>query len=225
MASENNQDAQCMTQKEIILDSPLVNWMSMDETHFLQFEKTKDGDSTPDLVHDHTDDSDDEDDDYHQAETVENSKAVTMLKGNNDEICVEGTFDFQSEACFTNNEHKELVGHKPVCSTQMEQLRNQNSKEVENITDNFKTPPAIYGSFGHQKKPPKVAFCSKEVKRIMESEVLQLKNAQSHTIRKIIVFSSLGIRHGCEDMYELDFNHFSILKKGESYSSPTNPGV
>lgn len=58
----------------------------------------------------------------------------------------------------------------------------------------------------------------------MESGVLDLKNAQSHTIRKIIVFASLGIRHGCEDMYDLDFNHFSILRKGELYKSPKDPG-
>ncbi|QHO51017.1 hypothetical protein HN51_002787 [Arachis hypogaea] len=74
------------------------------------------------------------------------------------------------------------------------------------------------------KKPPKVAFSPKEVKRIIESEALLQKNAQSHTIRKIIVFSSLGIRHGCEDMYELDLKHFSILNKEEPYVSPTNPG-
>lgn len=70
-----------------------------------------------------------------------------------------------------------------------------------------------------------MAFCPKEVKRIIELEELLLKNAQSHTIRKIIVFASLGIRHGCEDMYELDYNHFSILRKGEPYVSLNNPGV
>lgn len=81
------------------------------------------------------------------------------------------------------------------------------------------------GSLSLHKKPPKVAFCPKEVKRIIEPDILLQKNAQSHTIRKIIVFSSLGIRHGCEDLYELDFSHFSILRKGEPYVSPKNPGV
>lgn len=76
-----------------------------------------------------------------------------------------------------------------------------------------------------QRNPLKVAFCPKEVKRIIECEAQLQKNGQSHTIRKIIVFASLGTRHGCEDMYELDFNHFSILKKGEPYVSPRNPGV
>ncbi|KAK9936039.1 hypothetical protein M0R45_012904 [Rubus argutus] len=80
------------------------------------------------------------------------------------------------------------------------------------------------GTLSQHKKPPKLAFCPKEVKRIIDSEALLQKNAHSHTIRKIIVFASLGIRHGCEDIYELDFNHFSILRKGESYMSPTDPG-
>lgn len=76
-----------------------------------------------------------------------------------------------------------------------------------------------------QKKHYKMAFCPKEVKKILESEILLQKNAESHTMRKIIVFSSLGIRHGCEDLYELDFSHFKILRKGEPYVSPENPGV
>ncbi|KMT04178.1 hypothetical protein BVRB_8g186260 [Beta vulgaris subsp. vulgaris] len=75
-----------------------------------------------------------------------------------------------------------------------------------------------------QKKPPKVAFCPKEVRGILGSQVLGVKNAQSHTMRKIIVFASLGIRHGCDDMYELNYNHFVISKKGQPYISQSNPG-
>ncbi|ERN17344.1 hypothetical protein AMTR_s00037p00132790 [Amborella trichopoda] len=81
------------------------------------------------------------------------------------------------------------------------------------------------GNVFSYRNPTKVPFCSREVKRIMESELLSLKNAQTHTMRKIIVFASLGIRHGCEDMYELDFNQFSILRKGEPSVSLENPGV
>ncbi|KAH9292330.1 hypothetical protein KI387_042486, partial [Taxus chinensis] len=84
----------------------------------------------------------------------------------------------------------------------------------------LKTPGVVLS----YKKPPKTAFCPREVRRIMESGVLALKNAQSHTMRKIIVFASLGITHGCEDMYELDFNNFTILRKGEPYVSPKDPG-
>ncbi|CAM6095839.1 unnamed protein product [Calypogeia fissa] len=80
------------------------------------------------------------------------------------------------------------------------------------------------GTMATYKKAPKTAFCPKEVKRIMESGVLALKNAQSHTMRKIIVFASLGIRHGCEDLYELDFSHFSVVRRGEPYKSPKDPG-
>ncbi|KVH89626.1 hypothetical protein Ccrd_008386 [Cynara cardunculus var. scolymus] len=75
-----------------------------------------------------------------------------------------------------------------------------------------------------QIKSQKMPFCPKEVTRILKSKELFLKNAQSHTVRKIIVFASLGIKHGCEDMYNLDFNHFKILQKGAPYESPQNPG-
>lgn len=80
------------------------------------------------------------------------------------------------------------------------------------------------GSVSLYKKPLKVPFCPKEVKRMLESDALLLNNAQSHTMRKIIVFASLGIRHGCEDMHELDFNHFTVLRKGEPYVSSKDPG-
>ncbi|KAK6917297.1 hypothetical protein RJ641_018048 [Dillenia turbinata] len=94
----------------------------------------------------------------------------------------------------------------------------------EKVTRKMKECVASSAVLSSQKKPPKVPFCPKEVKRITESEDLSVKNAQSHTLRKIIVFASLGIRHGCEDMYELDFNHFGILKKGKPFVSEKNPG-
>lgn len=84
---------------------------------------------------------------------------------------------------------------------------------------------AVSGKTSWNKKPQKVPFCPKEIKDMLESDTLLLKNAQSHTVRKIIVFASLCISHGCEDMYELDLNHFSILRKGDPYLSPKNPGV
>ncbi|KAF7840627.1 uncharacterized protein G2W53_002925 [Senna tora] len=98
------------------------------------------------------------------------------------------------------------------------EVKSHEGKETEE-SDGY-----YYSASAPLKKPLKVAFCPKEVKRIIESDAVSQKNAQSHTIRKIIVFASLGIRHGCEDMYELDFNHFSILQKGEPYVSPKNPG-
>ncbi|KAL2650515.1 hypothetical protein R1flu_018643 [Riccia fluitans] len=58
----------------------------------------------------------------------------------------------------------------------------------------------------------------------MESGVLALKNAQSHTMRKIIVFASLGLRHGCDDLYELSFDHFSVEQRGEPFISSKQPG-
>ena len=136
----------------------------------------------------------------------------------------------------TNENRKENVmvpDTKPVYDEK--ELKKLDRKETKKVGEDKALPEILTfdkevchtgpGSQSLHKKSPKVAFCQKEVKRIIESEILLQKNAQSHTIRKIIVFASLGIRHGCEDMYELDFNHFSILRKGEPYVSPKEPGV
>lgn len=242
-ASQKSHDTKLLSQKEPMLEKRLVNWMSMDETQFLQYEKAKDGDSTADC--DDTDDSDDdEDDDYHEEDHGDDnnhkegqaangsSKLVNELKNG----VLSSSAAQNDELAFSrvNQEgNRQLPDMYPLCDGI--ELGNQQSKDVKSI-GNYKalqgsltmgneTCKIGFGSTSQNKKPPKVAFCPKEVKRIIESEGLKEKNAQSHTIRKIIVFASLGIRHGCEDIYELDFNHFSILRKGEAYVSPTNPGV
>ncbi|KAF4399600.1 hypothetical protein G4B88_022683 [Cannabis sativa] len=125
------------------------------------------------------------------------------------------------------NEDSLEKNQEAKCLVQNDQILENHYKSPQTSILNMGRYTNCYagsGSISHSKKPPKVAFCPREVKRIIVSEALEQKNAQSHTIRKIIVFASLGIRHGCEDMYELDFNHFSILKKGEPYESPSNPG-
>ncbi|KAK9268114.1 hypothetical protein L1049_010554 [Liquidambar formosana] len=154
--------------------------------------------------------------------------------------CLESFSNGQSEPTFpnesqeTNEDAKKdclLLDKRPVNKRELnEPDRNETKKNGEcqassmTLTSGQEVFHEGSGSISLYKRPPKVAFCPKEVKRIIESETLLLKNAQSHTIRKIIVFASLGIRHGCEDMYELDFNHFSILRKGEPYVSPKNSG-
>ncbi|KAG0572846.1 hypothetical protein KC19_VG129500 [Ceratodon purpureus] len=80
------------------------------------------------------------------------------------------------------------------------------------------------GILSSYKKAPKIALSPMELKRMLESGVLALRNAQSHTMRKIIVFSCLCIRHGCEEFYQLDFNHFQIFQRGEPYESIKAPG-
>ncbi|KAK7829480.1 hypothetical protein CFP56_029409 [Quercus suber] len=160
-----------------------------------------------------------------------------QIQRNKDSLPADG----QSEPTFSvvnremNENRKEIVlvpDTKPVYNEK--ELKKLDRKETKNVGE-YKAPPRILtfdkevchpgpGSLSLHKKPPKTAFCPKEVKRIIESEILFQKNAQSHTIRKIIVFASLGIRHGCEDMYELNFNHFSILRKGEPFISPKDPG-
>ena len=60
------------------------------------------------------------------------------------------------------------------------------------------------------RNPSKVVFCPKEVKSILEFEVLLQKYVHSHTIRKIIVFASLNITHGSEDKNELFLNQTCV---------------
>ncbi|XP_062088476.1 uncharacterized protein LOC133795038 [Humulus lupulus] len=232
-SSEKNQETKCLAQKDPFLENRLVNWMSMDETQFLQYEKVKDGESPADCYD--TDESDDEEDDYHEDDGINNehkereANEISTTANDVNNVVVEPLH----HNLLTN---EELPETQPI-SDEIELIRDQTRKQDENVIRDYKSPPtsilnmgrytncyAGSGSISHNKKPPKVAFCPREVKRIIESEAIEQKNAQSHTIRKIIVFASLGIRHGCEDMYELDFNHFSILKKGEPYESPSNPG-
>lgn len=258
MASQKTHDPQCLPPKDPSPGDSLVNWMSMDETHFLHFEKFKDGDSAADF--DDTDDSDDEDDDYREEDDInsehkvgdidENSRIANELKeylhdGVDERShipCLENSSGGQSEPTYTivNHETNKYQKENHMVPDKQPVYDERELKRADRIetkkTGGHKAPSEILtsdkevchagpGSLSLHKKPPKVAFCPKELKRIIESDILLQKNAQSHTIRKIIVFSSLGIRHGCEDMYELDFNHFSILRKGEPYVSPKNPGV
>ena len=182
----------------------LVNWMSMDETQISQREKAKDDESTAGCDH-NSEDSDDDDDNYHHEEEF-------AINNVSDHTCsvFEPNQDTKEELISDRREVKNIRNYKAVTENVLSFGTNCHTRSVNIL---------------NTKKPQKVAFCPREVKRIIESEAIRQGNAQSHTVRKIIVFASLGIRHGCEDMYELDFNHFSILRKGEPYESPTNPGV
>lgn len=184
-----------MTSQHNAAERSLVNWMSIDDTQNLHLEKFKDSDCAGDF------DETDSDDNYDDHDHIDNGHR-------NAEV------DVRQE----EHEHQK-----------MNEVKTHEEKEIEETEGYYHTAaPQEVRSSGFTSVPNrnrlKVAFCPKEVKNILESEVLLQKNAQSHTIRKIIVFASLGIRHGCEDMCELDFNHFSILKKGERYISPRNPG-
>lgn len=211
----------------------LVNWMSKDETQFVHFDKLKDGESAAE--YDDTDETEDEDDDcYEEDETNtdlknkeidEGIRSANELKGMLPGL--ENSVSAQSEPTVPKLTPKEdrKEDFKPP-NTQAVVTKNEERKASEEILISRKEVfHTASESILVNKKPTKVPFCPKEVKRMLESEALLVKSAQSHTIRKIIVFTSLGIRHGCEDMYELDFNHFSILRKGEPYVSPENPGV
>lgn len=241
--------AKCIRSVDANLEGRLVNWMSMDETQFLHFDKVKDGESAADC--DDSDESEDEDDDCYEEDETNTRSA------NNNELKEQPRgedFDQRMLPClenFAGGQREAIVGNvsQGTIEYEIEDCRPLDSQALQNQVDHkkhgkreamndgeYKPQEEILmhkkkachtgsASILGNKKPAKVPFCPKEVKGILESEALLLKNAQSHTIRKIIVFASLGIRHGCEDMYELDFNHFSILRKGEPYVSPKNPGV
>ncbi|XP_057960662.1 uncharacterized protein LOC131152806 isoform X2 [Malania oleifera] len=234
----------------------LVNWMSMDETQILNFEKLKDGEAAADF--DDTDDTNDKDDEYCEEDDIDidhgdkendkNLKASYELKKHHEGARMQINMPYMgmpsanlSEAPFSNvnnetkhDSNKDLLPPVARSIHEKKELKRHDKRETK-IIGGCRTSSEILasgpgashkgsGGLSMRRKPPKVAFCPKEVKRIIDSEALLLKKAQSHTIRKIIVFASLGIRHGCEDLYELDFNHFSILRKGEPYVSPENPG-
>ncbi|XP_021597012.1 uncharacterized protein LOC110603562 isoform X2 [Manihot esculenta] len=251
--SQIENDIKCNPPKDANVEDRLVTWMSMDETQFLLTDKLKDDDLAADCddTDDSGEEDDCEEVDTHidqkngaTYEISNQTDAHQHQNGADERVnvpCPGSFFGRQCEPPFlpvnqeTNADRKtystlhdnERV-NKKIC------LQKQDEKGTENVgvhstladdpvskQDSFNNG---HGNMSSIRKPPKMAFCPKEVKRMLESEVLQLKNAQSHTIRKIIVFASLGIRHGCDDMYELDFNHFSILRKGEPYVSPKDPG-
>ncbi|KAJ0082362.1 hypothetical protein Patl1_10026 [Pistacia atlantica] len=247
MASKTKHE-RCILQVDANLEGRLVNWMmSMDETQFLHFDKVKDGEPAADC--DDSDESEDEDDEcYEDDETnarTDNCEPKEQLHEEDFDQgmlpCLENFVAGQSEATVANVSQGtieyEIEDCKPLDSQTLRNqgdLKKHDKREVMNNGE-YKAQEEMLmhkkeachtgsASILVNKKPAKVPFCPKEVKRILESEALLLKTAQSHTIRKIIVFASLGIRHGCEDMYELDFNHFSILRKGEPFVSPKNPG-
>ncbi|KAL2339185.1 hypothetical protein Fmac_013631 [Flemingia macrophylla] len=215
---------------EIVPAKCVVNWMSMDDGQNIYAEKFKHYDSVADCNETDSDDGcddnfdDDMDNSNNRHEEIDDTnETVTAQKGCH--------ADHANTTCMGNlsgdqeNKRASCILLAPP-SEKSETKTHQGNETME--TAAFTAPLDVLSSglarTSQNRKPLKVAFCPEEVKRIIESKALLQKNAQSHTIRKIIVFASLGIRHGCEDMYELDFNHFSIVHKGEPYVSTRNPG-
>ncbi|KAL3519469.1 hypothetical protein ACH5RR_017618 [Cinchona calisaya] len=208
--SEMKHNVQSMPDKYLYKKDLVVNWMGLNETEI--------GDSAANFENsDASNDQDGVKDDINGFCTDYKGQGNTNqgVKENLSKQEVEGEADKQKFVSSSSSDREptsaplDRDSHESV----MEASTCTLGVEIKRCDNNFL-----------QKKPPKIAFCPKEVKRILESGELLLRNAQSHTIRKIIVFASLGIRHGCEDMHELDFSHFSILRKGEPYLSPEDPG-
>ncbi|XP_010317662.2 uncharacterized protein [Solanum lycopersicum] len=221
MDSEVKDHTEIFLTKDVHTEHCLVNWMSTDDTQFLNFERSKDSDSAED---NNPDDSEDEDD-----QESEDSGTYTDIvdRGNVKSLQIDKESD----------ELKEDTGEAsdpPVLEScdhhaDMDVCKNAETNMLEAYEELSKACPIDHeirrpGSASSHKKSLKMAFCPKEVKKMLGSKELSLENAQSHTMRKILVFTPLGTRHGSEDMYELDFNHFSILHKGEPYIDSKNPG-
>lgn len=220
----------------------LVNWMSMsmDETNFSNFDKFKDSDipACPEDI-DGTDDEGDSDTVYNKDRESEEN-LTSACEEQLHVSCLQSCSTGRSELKLTNtgqlikeSREKDYTLQDIHVTFERSNLKEKEkdggyNKSAENMKPSVEEPnchTTSRKSTSWNKKPPKVPFCPKEIKKMLESDALLSKNAESHTIRKIIVFASLGIRHGCEDMYELDFNHFSILRKGDPYVSSKNPGV
>ncbi|GAB4830866.1 hypothetical protein Ancab_004893 [Ancistrocladus abbreviatus] len=226
-ATEMQHAAKLMPAKVTGLENQLVNWMSMEESQFLHVDKSKYGESTVNC--DDTDDSADDDDGYPEEDEQPGFKDME-----HDEILRASSVKEDNQEDFDRGMHLEafrqpLDNHSDSKVFVMRQKAKYESSKDESSPEEqlVNSNPQLRARdriMSLQKRPRKVAFCPKEVERILESEALLSRNAQSHTIRKIIVFASLGIRHGCEDMYELDYNHFNILRKGDSYVSTKDPG-
>lgn len=232
---------QFLSPKDANLEDQLLSWMSMDETQFVHCEKLKECDITVDCVD--TDETDDDEEDYyHEGSEIPFDIKDWEINGNcksvNDakqDIYLDSNTGYLENHSGAENKQTKAKEHGKRQEPKSEVEDRSEKNETKNIELYDGTPNIIasgnevykvgFRNVSLQRKPPKLAFCPKEVKGIIESEVLLQKNAQSHTMRKIIVFSCLGIRHGCEEIYELDFNHFSILRKGEPFISPQNPGV
>ncbi|XVF26036.1 hypothetical protein REPUB_Repub13aG0265400 [Reevesia pubescens] len=249
MASKAENETPCMPNVDENQEDRLVNWMSMDGTLFSHFDKFKDSDIA--AGHEETDDSDDEDEFYEEddsnsgykdRESEENLRSACEEQPHEEGIVQGMHICLQSHSSSRSEHTSQLIKENSEKDYTLEDIQlafnrsnmKYDMKETEK-NGGHKCPAdmlpsrqdpchIVSGKTAWKKKPPKVPFCPKEINKMLESDVLLVKNAQSHTIRKIIVFASLGIRHGCEDMYELDFNHFSILRKGDPYVSPKNPG-
>lgn len=234
---------QCMPEKDVQIKNCVVNWMRLNEAEFFHSRKQKESDYVADF-----EDTDNSDEDGEEEEDGDSAKEVTCDKKVNENLLKQGVNgEAETKSLLSSSSNHSEPTSAPVEQEVPERIVkegfNPGISPVDNLSDcqQYKRKEICHQEVSKtctpcqnikrckktclQKKPSKRAFCPKEVRRIMESKELLEKNAQFHTIRKIIVFASLGIGHGCDDMYELDFSHFSILRKGEPYLSSDDPGV
>ncbi|GLT68193.1 hypothetical protein SLA2020_404480 [Shorea laevis] len=207
-ASQKTHDHQFLPPKDPNLGDRLVNWMSMDETQFLHFEKFKDGDSTADC--DDTDESDDEDDDYREEDDTnsdhkvrdidENSRIANELK----EYLHDGVDEGSHIPCLQNSSG----GQSEPTYTILNHETNKYQKENHIVPD---------------KQP---VYDERELKRVERNEPKKTGGHKAPseilTFDKDVAIQDLEAYHCIKNLPR--FSHFSILRKGEPYVSPKNPG-
>ncbi|KAI6704046.1 hypothetical protein NL676_013182 [Syzygium grande] len=248
-ASPVGHDDQCVLPKYENTKDGMVSGLSMEDTRMSGFESLKEDDDADDL--DNVDEANDEDDNYHVKDGTDIHNAEENSRTNNDILvkkvqvsALENSYNGRTlvnamqdsvdtpKANLCLQEIGQFQDMSKLSELEKEEVKTEGCKEQVDVhSSGYYACHAGSGSTELRRSSTEVAFCPKEVRRIVEMEALQEKNAQSHTMRKIIVFASLGIKHGCEDMYELDFNHFSIVRKGDSLQNPgehvlyVNPGI
>ncbi|XP_055826096.1 uncharacterized protein LOC129894424 [Solanum dulcamara] len=234
--SEVKDHTEIFLTKDIHTEHCLVNWMSMGDTQFLNFEISKDRDSAEDNNPDNSENDQESDGSGTYTDIVDTEDVKSLQIEETEELKVdicEASDPPVLESCDHHADPEEKSSPTDMdVSKNARGLGNCNNEEInmlEAYKEFSKTRPIDYGirlqgSESSHKKSLKMEFCPKEVTKMLGSKELSLENAQSHTMRKILVFAPLGLRHGSEDMYELDFNHFSIFHKGEPYIDSKDPG-
>ncbi|MCD7451040.1 hypothetical protein HAX54_009405 [Datura stramonium] len=240
MDSEVKDNSEIFLLKDVHTEDCIVNWMSMDDTRFLNFERSKDSDSAEDNDLDDNEDEDAQESDgsgtytdVTHRENVKNLQTEKEIEEQLKEDIGEASDPLVLESCDHHADTEEKSSPTDMNVTKnargLGNCNNEETDKLEAYKELSESRPIDHGirrpgSASSHKNPLKMAFCPKEVRKMLGSKELSLENAQSHSMRKILVFAPLGIRHGCEDMYELDFKHFSILHKGKPYIDSKNPG-
>ncbi|XP_028238594.1 uncharacterized protein LOC114417707 [Glycine soja] len=194
-ASEYKPGTKGIVPKEIDPPKHLVNWMSMDDGQNLYAEKFKDCDSVADFNETYGDDvcDDNFDDDTNNNrrheendftnETVSAQKdyLADHVDEESNATCM-GTFSGDPASNVRQEDHENqktgcilLAPLSKKSEVKAHQDQGKEIKETATFTAPLDVPSSGSVRISQNRKPLKVAFCPKEVKRIIESEALLQK--------------------------------------------------